>query len=625
MALLGVLNLLQNDSLQSEEIPALIQASSLAVQAITRLLLQTLLLPYPGNPRASTLIHHSRDPQLSVHKISSQKLYAIQDLLAWKYECLNDSETAGALSMDHIFCRGNVERVANSNKYTYSQLSVPYLWSSCNLYEDKLNASVLDLKNRRNDALMSASLDLDSCLRFLVELYTSWMSSQANTPIQLLTEIVKSVLAISELFVERSQYQWMLDTCLEMSRIHPTENVILHQYLVVSVCKAAAVLTPLDFETLDKVKRLVDLNLKSGFLPARVSALHGSLYLLQSAVLTNCEETMNIIHPLAIEYIQKHLDAQDSNGVLNQSEEHQGVMWALVFFLLEHAEDTPPDTEAPAVLELVLTLLSSQNISSSLHQTLLQGLERLVATKSVVGKVAEQIVKVAIDRLKQPSPVLSIPALQLLLTCMYTEAADRLNQPEVEEPLPDAEPEALVRSIERTSAIFDKIRRGHFMEVELLCTVLSGVLGDFFPPSEILTKVIGEFLSPQQPHPRLLSAVVFKVCERACTCAQMELLQDWVVFSLPNFIQSLPVTMSTWCLSCFFISTSTNHWLRALFPYVQSRIGKYEYEDKKILCIAASDFYHKLAKESQKKAFVETFEAAAKEPGAPFGDILASF
>ncbi|CAK9812056.1 Htt [Anthophora plagiata] len=624
MALLGVLNISQNANVPSEDIPVLIQASSLALQAITRLLLQTLFLPYPGNPRASTLMHHPRDPQLSVHKISSQKLYAIQDLLTWKYECMNDSESIGGLNMDHIFHRGNVERVANSNKYTYSQLSVSYLWSQCNLYEDKLNASVLNLKNRRNDALLSASLDLDSCLRFLVELYTSWMSPQANTPIQLLTEVVKSILAISELFVERGQYQWMLDTCLDMSRIHPTENIILHQYLVISVCKAAAVLTPLDFETLDKVKRLVDANLKSGFLPARVSALHGSLYLLQSAVLANCEETMNIIHPLAIEYIQKHLDAQDSTGILNQSEEHQGVMWALVFFLLEHAEDTPPDTEAPAVLELVLTLITSQNISCSLHQTLMQGLERLVATKSVIGKVAEQIVKVAIDRLKQPSPMLSLPALQLLLTCMYTEAADKLNQPEVEEPLPDAEPEALVRSIERTSAIFDKIRRGHSMEVELLCTVLSGVLGDFFPPSEILTKVIGEFLSPQQPHPRLLSAVVFKVCERACTSAQMELLQDWVVFSLPNFIQSLPVTMSTWCLSCFFISASTNHWLRALFPYIQSRIGKYEYEDKKILCIAASDFYHKLEKETQRKAFVETFEAAAKEPDTPFSDILAS-
>lgn len=47
-------------------------------------------------------------------------------------------------------------------------------------------------------------------------------------------------------------------------------------------------------------------------------------------------------------------------------------MWALVFFLLEHAEETPPDAEAPAVLELVLSLVSTQSISSSLHQTLLQ-------------------------------------------------------------------------------------------------------------------------------------------------------------------------------------------------------------------------------------------------------------
>ncbi|XP_032690213.1 huntingtin isoform X2 [Odontomachus brunneus] len=511
MVYLSVLNFLQNENTPSEEVTSLIQTSSLTVQAITRLLLQTLLLPCPGNPEASTLIHHPRDPQLSVHKISSQKLFAIQELLLWKYEYMNDAENKNGLKLNHIFRRGNVERIGAIDRFTYSQLSVSYLWSLCNLYEDKLNVSVLDLKNRRNDALMSASLDLDSCLRFLIEHYTSWMSPQANTSVQLLTEIIKSILAISELFLERSQYQWMLDVCLEVSRTHPMENAILHQYLAISICKAAAVLTPLDFDTLDKVKRIVDINLKSGFLPARVSALHGSLYLLQSAVLAKCEETMNIIHPLAIEYIQKHIDSQDSNGVLNQSEEHQGIMWALVFFLLEHAEDTPPDTEAPAVLELVLSLVTFPNISYGLHQTLLQGLERLVATKSVVGKVAEQIVKVAIDRLKQSSPLLALPALQLLLTCMYTEAADRLNQPGVEEPLPDVEPEALVRSIERTSAIFDKIRKGHPMEVEVLCTVLSGVLGDFFPPSEILTKVIGEFLSPQQPHQRLLSAVVFKV------------------------------------------------------------------------------------------------------------------
>ncbi|KAI4485420.1 hypothetical protein M0804_006925 [Polistes exclamans] len=625
MALLGLLNLSQNENTSLEEATALVQASCLAIQAITQLLLQTMLLPHPGNPITSCLIHHSRDPQLSVVKISSQKLYTIQDLLTWKFECMSDIQNINGLRLDHIFHRGNIEKIRTLDNFTYSQLSVSYLWSSCNLYEDKLNASVLELKNRRNDALKTASLDVDSCLRFLVELYTSWLSPQANIPIQLLTETMKSLLAISDLFVERAQYQWILDVCLEISRVHPIENGILYQYLVISVCKAAAVLTPLDLDTLEKVKRLIDINLKSVFLAARVAALHGVLYLLQSAVQANYEEIMNILHPLTIEYIQKHIDNQDTDGVLNQSEEHQGIMWALVFFLLEHAGDTPSDTEAPAVLELVLSLVMSPNISISLHQTLLQGLERLIITKSVTGKVAEQIVKVATERLGHISPMYALPALQLLLTCMYTEAADRLNQPNVEEPLPGIEPESLVRSIERTSAIFDRIKKGYPMEVEILCSVLSGVLADFFPPSEILTKVIGEFLSPQQPHPRLLSGVVFKVCERACTSTKMSLLQDWVVFSLPNFIQSLPLAMSTWCLSCFFISASTNNWLRALFPHVQSRIGKYEYEDKKILCIAANDFYHKLPEESQRKAFVETFEVAAKEPGNPFIDILASF
>lgn len=166
-----------------------------------------------------------------------------------------------------------------------------------------------------------------------------------------------------------------------------------------------------------------------------------------------------------------------------------------------------------------------------------------MATKSVIGKVAEQIVKVAIDCLKQPSPMLSLPALQLLLTSMYTEAAEKLNQPVIEEPLPDAEPEALVRSIERTSAIFDKIRRGQSMEVELLCTVLSAVIGDFFPPSEILTKVIGEFLSPHQPHQRLLSAVVFRVCTTDYDVADIDIFQTWKITTVLNCFAGLRESM----------------------------------------------------------------------------------
>lgn len=72
-------------------------------------------------------------------------------------------------------------------------------------------------------------------------------------------------------------------------------------------------------------------------------------------------------------------------------------------------------------------------------------------------------------------------------------------------------PDHLVRTIEKISAIFEHIKRGPTFEVEILCYVLPDILNDFFAPADILTKVIGEFLSPQQPHTKLLSRVVFQV------------------------------------------------------------------------------------------------------------------
>jgi hypothetical protein len=48
-------------------------------------------------------------------------------------------------------------------------------------------------------------------------------------------------------------------------------------------------------------------------------------------------------------------------------------MWGLVFFLLENTEEQMLDTEiAPAVLQLALTLVTTQNLSPSVHLALLQ-------------------------------------------------------------------------------------------------------------------------------------------------------------------------------------------------------------------------------------------------------------
>lgn len=116
-----------------------------------------------------------------------------------------------------------------------------------------------------------------------------------------------------------------------------------------------------------------------------------------------------------------------------------------------------------------------------------------------------------------------------------------------------------------------------------------------------------------------------KVFECAVAQSQLSLLQEWFVLSLSNFTQSLPIPMATWCLTCFFISASCNPWLRALFPHVQSRIGRCEYEDRKLLCLSAADFFHQLTSESQTRKFLSTFQAAVqKQPNSPYAELLAS-
>jgi len=50
---------------------------------------------------------------------------------------------------------------------------------------------------------------------------------------------------------------------------------------------------------------------------------------------------------------------------------------------------------------------------------------------------------------------------------------------------------------------------------------------DFFPPQDVMNKVIAEFLSCQQPHPELMADVVFRV----------RTLSDTMIVSLMHFLE----------------------------------------------------------------------------------------
>lgn len=66
-------------------------------------------------------------------------------------------------------------------------------------------------------------------------------------------------------------------------------------------------------ETYELVKKLLMQHLKSAFLPARIGSLHGLLYLIQGCLLSNTviggiSEEMQMILPIAVEYIQCNIN-----------------------------------------------------------------------------------------------------------------------------------------------------------------------------------------------------------------------------------------------------------------------------------------------------------------------------
>ena len=64
----------------------------------------------------------------------------------------------------------------------------------------------------------------------------------SDTPLSLLTETVRSMLALSDLFCEHSQFRWMFDHFNEIQKTHPIEDEMLTNLLRIGICKSIAVL-----------------------------------------------------------------------------------------------------------------------------------------------------------------------------------------------------------------------------------------------------------------------------------------------------------------------------------------------------------------------------------------------
>ncbi|KAG8453434.1 hypothetical protein GDO86_000166 [Hymenochirus boettgeri] len=660
--LLGVLVtqpiVMEQEENQQEEDTERTQINVLAVQAITSLVLSAMTIPVAGNPAISSLEQQPRNKTLKaldtrfgrklslVRGIVEEEIQAMvskrdnivthHPYQAWDpVPCLSTPITGALINQERLLLQINTEREIGNMNYKLGQVSIHSVWLGNNitpLREEELDEDEEDENENPapssppvspiNSRKHRAGVDIHSCSQFLLELYSQWIlpsNTGKKTPAILISEVVRSLLAVSDLFTERNQFEMMYTALTELQKQHPAEDEILNQYLVPAICKAAAVLG-MDKAIAEPVSRMLETTLRSTHMPSRIGALHGILYVLECDLL---DETAKQLIPIISDYLLSNLKGI-AHCVNLHNQQHVLVMCAAAFYLIENYPlDVGPEFTS-GIIQMcgVMVSGSEESTPSMIYHCVMRGLERLLLSEQLSRLDSEALVKLSVDRVNMQSPHRAMTALGLMLTCMYTgkEKVSPARTTEVSSAAPDSE--SVIVAMERVSVLFDRIRKGFPFEARVVARVLPQFLDDFFPPQDVMNKVIGEFLSNQQPYPQFMATVVYKVFQTLHVTGQSSMVRDWVMLSLSNFTQRTPVAMAMWSLSCFFVSASTSKWISAILPHVISRMGKSEPVDVNLFCLVAIDFYkHQIDEELDRRSFQSVFELVAS-PGNPYHCLL---
>ncbi|NWR91887.1 HD protein, partial [Furnarius figulus] len=450
---------------------------------------------------------------------------------------LSPATTGALISHEKLLLQINTEREIGDMDYKLGQVSIHSIWLGNNITplreeewgedeedENDVPAPSSPPTSPINTRKHRAGVDIHSCSQFLLELYSQWIlpsNPSKRTPVILISEVVRSV--------SLNYYsEYMLPTVAE------------------------------------PVSRLLESTLRSTHMPSRIGALHGILYILECDLL---DETAKQLIPIISEYLLSNLRGV-AHCVNIHNQQHILVMCAAAFYLIENYPlDVGPEFSA-GIIQMcgVMVSGSDESTPSMIYHCVLRGLERLLLSEQLSRLDSESLVKLSVDRVNVQSPHRAMAALGLMLTCMYT-GKEKISPSRITDANPGApDSESVIVAMERVSVLFDRIRKGFPFEARVVARILPQFLDDFFPPQDVMNKVIGEFLSNQQPYPQFMATVVYKVFQTLHSTGQSSMVRDWVMLSLSNFTQRTPVAMAMWSLSCFFVSASTSQWISAMYP-----------------------------------------------------------
>uniref|UniRef100_A0A1B0B3C5 Huntingtin n=1 Tax=Glossina palpalis gambiensis TaxID=67801 RepID=A0A1B0B3C5_9MUSC len=630
------------------------QIRSTCLEAIMELLITYKTFPIVGNKLL--LYHHTtRWSRINCDSISFKKLHNVQLMICGS----------------NVFYHPNLERnllndiVIGTHNFWVNQYDLNFIWhrmESSSAQHSPLNegdgslAFEEEFPTRKSSP---TSVQLDGKTANVAyrnfQYFTTHSGIDYKSSTQLIFDVLMQLIEHNHILVLPNLVKFM-EICEDRDQIKqiskkaaylqshiPMDDTVSHQHLIYLLCKTNAVLIP----TLAEVQHLESLlrsYLKSSHVFIRCATLCGVLSLLECCHKTNTSigklsDELDLLKQLSVNYIDKYGVLSESS--IQCSDIHTKLVWTLNYCLMEWLWKLDSQFNTSAQVEMAVSKLLKETSNEQIYVCVLHGLERMIVLNnrncnSVDGQnqLLSSVEKLALELAKVENEKFSIPALKLLVSCIYIGSLKQLENTELSNGIVHDDPEIIVQQTDKVDVLLQCIKTATRETAWIYGKILCQIIRDLVPPKEILTKVIKELLAINHPHSDVIAMIVFQVFRSAIDSSFLQQLQDWLTCSLPTFL-SLNEPKAVWSLTVVLLSASINPHLMKLFPLVlnygvrtatrtnvavaaaatttthgfaddevTAKLGHHEIG---MFVTSAQDFYMKLSKE-QKQRFREAFK-----------------
>ncbi|XP_023034526.1 uncharacterized protein LOC6647961 [Drosophila willistoni] len=573
------------------------QIKQVCLLAIMELLMSHKTFPIVGLQTTGQFHHTTRWKRITCDSISLKKLHKVQ-LLVDAY---------------NIFYQANLERqldrdnVIGTRNFAANQYDLHFCWAQMEAYAEGNSSTATTPEGEAPDVKPSSNIASDMAIRNYRH-FTQLSGIDFRSSTQLVFDVLQQMIELNHVLVlpnlvkfceiceSRDQIKWIKERILKLQDQVAMDDTISHQHIIYLLCRTQALLIPSLGELQHLCSLIGNVYLKSSHCFIRTATLRGLLYLLECCSKTNTamgklSEELAMLRTLIVGYINRHGIIDESP--LQFSEEHTKLVWTLNYSLIEWTSKFVPQCHLLSNAIIAANNFLKTTHNEELYLCVLHGLERMVvnsgsrptaalgndgslaksgATGAASGVVVtpqlrHKIEKLALESLKMENEKFSIPALKLLLSCIYVGSSTQLETTELSNGIVQDDPEIIAQQNDKVDILLHCIKSSSRDAAWIYGQVLCQIIRDLVPPNEILTKVIKEFLAINQPHGDVIAMIVYQVFRSAIDSSYLEMLQDWLICTLPTFLAQ-PEQQGVWGLSVIFLSASINLHLIKLFPLV---------------------------------------------------------